>query len=230
MAKGKSPAFQFYAADWLSSKSVKLMTNQERGIYIQLLAHEWLDKGLPMDPESLAKLADEPLESFKLAWEKVGKCFLRKDGKYHNPRLRKERAKKREFSEKMRENAEKLWRTPSKPKHFLKDAESMPKVCSISSSSSSTSIPEDLLNNKDAIENWLAYKKEMRSQYTARGLNALWGRLRKIAPARREASIEASMAAGYKGIFESKDGGTNAKTTGAAPRVESGYDEYIKQN
>ena len=139
MAKGKSPAFQFYAADWLSSKSVKLMTNQERGIYIQLLAHEWLDKGLPMDPESLAKLADEPLESFKLAWEKVGKCFLRKDGKYHNPRLRKERAKKREFSEKMRENAEKLWRTPSKPKHFSKDAESMPKVCSISSSSTSSS-------------------------------------------------------------------------------------------
>ena len=143
MARKKSPAFQFYVADWLSSKSVKLMSNQERGIYIQLLAHEWLDKGLPTDPESLSKLADEPLESFKKAWEKVGLCFYKKDGKYRNERLRQERKKQTERSMKMRENAAKLWRTPSKQKHKSEvcktDASLHSSSSSVSSSVSSSS-------------------------------------------------------------------------------------------
>ena len=38
-AKGKDPAFPFYAADWLSSDLLALATPAEEGAYIRLLAY-----------------------------------------------------------------------------------------------------------------------------------------------------------------------------------------------
>lgn len=35
----KSPAFQFYAAEFLADENVVLMTNQEVGCYIKLMAY-----------------------------------------------------------------------------------------------------------------------------------------------------------------------------------------------
>ncbi len=37
----KPPAFQFYAKDWLSSKTVRAMSFEDRGVYIDLLAMAW---------------------------------------------------------------------------------------------------------------------------------------------------------------------------------------------
>jgi hypothetical protein len=34
----KSPAFQFYVKDWLSSGRIAMLSLAERGVYIQLLA------------------------------------------------------------------------------------------------------------------------------------------------------------------------------------------------
>lgn len=51
-----SPAFQFYPGDWLSSQRVQLMTLEEEGAYIRLLAYCWLHGSLPADPEKLARL------------------------------------------------------------------------------------------------------------------------------------------------------------------------------
>ena len=41
MTKQKPPAFQFYVKDWLSSPNVMMMTPEQRGCYIQLLAYSW---------------------------------------------------------------------------------------------------------------------------------------------------------------------------------------------
>jgi uncharacterized protein YdaU (DUF1376 family) len=97
----KSPAFQFYASDFLSDEKVKLMNLQERGAYITLLAHNWIEKSLPGDLDSLATLCNIDPRDMEIIWQKVGKCF-KKDGKrYYNPRLRKERKKRREFIKRM---------------------------------------------------------------------------------------------------------------------------------
>lgn len=52
----KSPAFQFYPKDWLSDENVVCMTMEERGIYISLMAHCWLEGTIPADPKRVKKL------------------------------------------------------------------------------------------------------------------------------------------------------------------------------
>jgi len=54
--KGKSPAFQFYAAEWLADENVRLMTLEETGAYIDALAICWREGSIPADPERLARL------------------------------------------------------------------------------------------------------------------------------------------------------------------------------
>ena len=52
----KAPAFMFYAGDYLSSSRVTLMSLEEEGAYIRLLAHCWLHGSIPSDPDLIARL------------------------------------------------------------------------------------------------------------------------------------------------------------------------------
>jgi len=54
--KFKSPAFQFYPADWLGSQRVSLMTLEEEGAYIRLLSYCWQHGSIPADPDAAARL------------------------------------------------------------------------------------------------------------------------------------------------------------------------------
>ena len=53
----RSPAFQFYPNDWLSSQNITLMTPAEEGAYIRLLCYAWADPdcSIPNDDEILAR-------------------------------------------------------------------------------------------------------------------------------------------------------------------------------
>ncbi len=53
----KSPAFQFYPQDYLSSSSVAEMSLEEEGAYIRLLCYCWTVGSIPADPERCARLA-----------------------------------------------------------------------------------------------------------------------------------------------------------------------------
>ena len=52
----KSPAFQFYPADWLGSQRVQMLTLEEEGAYIRLLSYCWQHGSIPADSELLARL------------------------------------------------------------------------------------------------------------------------------------------------------------------------------
>lgn len=52
----KSPAFQFYPSDWLGSQRVQMLTLEEEGGYIRLIAYCWQHGSIPSDPEKVAKL------------------------------------------------------------------------------------------------------------------------------------------------------------------------------
>ena len=61
------PAFQFYPSNWLSSDAITMMTPEQEGAYIRLLARCWNSKDctLPDDDASLAvfsRLADRWLQ------------------------------------------------------------------------------------------------------------------------------------------------------------------------
>ncbi|MHC4616268.1 MAG: hypothetical protein ACYTEQ_00805 [Planctomycetota bacterium] len=106
MAKSKhSPAFQFYADDWLGSTQITLMTPAEEGAYIRLLAVAWnaTDCGLPDDDDQLAVLSRLREAWFDGSGDKVRRCFFSKNERLFNTRLLAERKKQREWKRKSSE-------------------------------------------------------------------------------------------------------------------------------
>lgn len=52
----KSPAFQFYATDYLGSQRVQMLTLEEEGAYIRLLCFCWQHGSIPASPKEMARL------------------------------------------------------------------------------------------------------------------------------------------------------------------------------
>lgn len=47
MKNHKPPSFQFYPQDFLADLNVTLMNMEERGAYITLLCHNWIEGAIP---------------------------------------------------------------------------------------------------------------------------------------------------------------------------------------
>lgn len=107
---GKRPWFAFYPGDWLSSEKVTLMTPEQRGAYIHLLAHLWQsrDCALPDDDGKLAVLS-----GLGPSWPKnaavLRECFVVKNGRLQNIRLNTELTEIKKIAQKRKEAAEKRW-------------------------------------------------------------------------------------------------------------------------
>jgi len=95
----KSPAFQFYANDFLGGR-VATYSLEEIGLYSVLLAFDWSLNGLPTDAEKLAKLSRTSTRKFRSLWAVVGENFTERDGRMYNPRLELERQKQEQWREK----------------------------------------------------------------------------------------------------------------------------------
>lgn len=147
----KSPAFQFYAQDWLSDFKVRCLTYEQKGIYIELLAMSWIEPltsdlnrlaiAMQLQPDSIAIIIDQ---------------FFYKEGDFfYNKKLEKYRAEKIKFiKDKKRagkEGAEKRW---NKTKKEAKQTHSTPIADPMAndSSSSSTSSLSSTSTNKHMSE------------------------------------------------------------------------------
>jgi hypothetical protein len=85
MAK-KDPAFLFYPEKWLQG-TASLMPN-EKGVYIDLLAHQHQNKDLPTDIKRLARMAGLSEDAFLPIWEVIkSKFILNKDNRLVNRKL-----------------------------------------------------------------------------------------------------------------------------------------------
>ncbi|KKM74168.1 hypothetical protein LCGC14_1403030 [marine sediment metagenome] len=108
---GKSPAFQFYPKDWLSSRKARRMTPEERGGYIDLLAHSWLedDCSLPDNDDELAFLSGLN-DRWPECSQAIRKCFEKRGNKLFNLRLlmevRKQEAFRKQCSDAGKRSAE----------------------------------------------------------------------------------------------------------------------------
>lgn len=190
MIQNKSPAFQFYPNDWLSSPNIMLMTPAEEGAYIRLLSIEWnsLDCSLPDDDAILSQLSRLGEGWFGVSSEKIRKCFAKRDGKLFNERLMKERKKQSEWLKKSSEAGKKSWQVRKKTgqmtgKGWAKVGSEMvqtktePKPNSSSSISSSSSKKETTPYNPPKGDNgfemfWKEYPKRIGKKAA---LNA-WGK------------------------------------------------------
>jgi uncharacterized protein YdaU (DUF1376 family) len=102
----KAPAFQFYAGDFLSDLNVQMMTMAQRGIYITLLAMEWIEGSLPSNIQSLQILCRQH-PNFEEDWSAIKHCFYEKDGRLYNRRLESERNNMISYRERMSNNGKK---------------------------------------------------------------------------------------------------------------------------
>lgn len=142
MANHKPPAFQFYVNDWLSSPNVRMMTPEQRGCYIHLLAASWPD-GIPYDTDyargMLWALAGMPDAS---SWHAISEPVLAQfevvDGCLQHAKLvaqfKSLDAYHRMQKDKAKKGAHARWHSSGKDQAMPKDASSS--SASISSSTS----------------------------------------------------------------------------------------------
>ena len=127
--KGRAPAFQFYADDFLAGTMT--MTNEERGAYISLLCLQW-SKGFVTELDIQRMCHGMPTHCQGICQSKFQ---IGEDGHYRNNRLEKERTKQKERSEKQRDIANLRWNKDANalPEHMPDDAkayaESVPESC-----------------------------------------------------------------------------------------------------
>jgi len=74
MAKDKDPAFLFYSKDWLEGTGE--MTPEEKGVYIDLLAHQHQKGSLPPETKRLAKLVGLSESDFNRIWVDLATKFI----------------------------------------------------------------------------------------------------------------------------------------------------------
>lgn len=116
LQKKKLPSFPFYAADFISSLDVQVMTTAEVGAYILLLSNSWIqdDQGyLPDDEDILRRLCRMDENQWVSSKEIILKKFQKKDGKIFNARLLSESQKYRAYQKAQSENGKRGGR-PSK--------------------------------------------------------------------------------------------------------------------
>jgi uncharacterized protein YdaU (DUF1376 family) len=101
----KRPSFQFYPSDWLSDPNVIIMSAEERGAYIQLLALMWNTENCSLkdDPEYLAKLAGVDNSVITQLYH----CFKSVNGMLRHKRLDQEREKQDEYRKSKSEGGKK---------------------------------------------------------------------------------------------------------------------------
>ena len=106
----RSPAFQFYPKDFLSSSKVQQMSLAEIGAYLKLLCHNWLDGSLLDDVAVLARIVGMKQAQFAKMWAgPLHECFETRNGRLVNQRLEKERKAQADFRKKQKDKADTRW-------------------------------------------------------------------------------------------------------------------------
>jgi len=116
--KAPSPAFSLYPKDLLTSENVVAMTDEELGVYVRLLCHQWLEGSIPAEPDRLAKMMKRRRRAFDRIWRAVGPCFPPAPDRLRllNPRLEEERAKQEARAEVAAVNGRRGGRPQTQPK------------------------------------------------------------------------------------------------------------------
>jgi len=102
MAVDKSPAFQWYPKDALSSIRLSMLSLAEEGAYRRALDFCWLHGSIPADPNLLIRLIGKGC-TLKMA-KAIIPMFEEQDGKLYHERLEQERTKQKTFRDKQAEN------------------------------------------------------------------------------------------------------------------------------
>jgi uncharacterized protein YdaU (DUF1376 family) len=74
----QSPAFQFYANDWISDPNRVKLSLDEQGAYILLYCHCWRGFNIELDWEILSRLCNCRLDKIQKYFQKLNIYLIRK--------------------------------------------------------------------------------------------------------------------------------------------------------
>ena len=103
----KSPAYQWYPKDILTSQRVILMTLAEEGAYRRALDFCWLNESLPNSSKAICKLVGKGCT--KAMAVTIMKMFVEVDGVLRHERLDQEREKQAKHRTQRVDAANKRW-------------------------------------------------------------------------------------------------------------------------
>jgi len=99
-SSARDPSFPFYGSDFFESESVKMMTWEERGIYLALLWHAWVHGSIPADLELVRRIVGLNQEEMREKWKIIGRCWVQGEpGRLVNRRLEDVRAARARYRE-----------------------------------------------------------------------------------------------------------------------------------
>jgi uncharacterized protein YdaU (DUF1376 family) len=200
--KLKSPAFQWYPRDYISSSRVTMMSLLEEAIYRKLMDYCWLDGSISADPERIQRLIGK--ESTIPAIKEVLKMFhvseADPDALIHD-RLEIEREKQKSNSEKRAAAANKRWDKQKESKadanamqmHTTSNAPGMQKEC-LTTTIATTTTTTPTIDKKTKV--FTAPSESEFVEYVVQkmpSINSEWtkGRSTRAALSRYETYIEA---------------------------------------
>lgn len=139
---GKSPAFQFYPRDWLGDPEIMLMDWDARAMHLHCMCIAWMQADACALPNNDAILMRWLGVNNSDDWEKrlkpqIFSAWKLEGGNWIQTRLKREKIKQLEFSEKRKKAADARWKNNVAPH----DASAMQVECS--SSSSSTAVVKE---------------------------------------------------------------------------------------
>jgi uncharacterized protein YdaU (DUF1376 family) len=208
----KSPAFQFYPNDWLSSARIATMTAEQEGAYIRLLCYCWNsgDCSIPNDEDvllSLSRLKNK--DDLRV----VAKCFNQHPTdatKLVHERLISEHEKQQKWREKSRDGGKKSAAKRIEKQEHLKGGSRVvqPKVNSSSSFSSSSSYKNNtpIIPTWIPIDDWNDWIASRKKKPTQRAIELSIKRLEQLKNDGHDPKevLQQSIINGWTGLFETK--------------------------
>lgn len=220
-----SPAFQFYASDFLTA--TQSWDINEVGIYIRLLSNQWVNLKLPNDTERLARIAGCSHDEFKKAWVILGFKFLEgEDGFLRNTRLESVRSEKNTFLEKQRLNGLKGGRPKKEnPEHKPEETQGKPKInptANPKKTSSSSSVDINIYSGflffneefKSVWDNYLDMRRKMKKPATKEAQILGLKKIQSLVGddfSKAKKIVEQSIFNSYQGLFDVKQEDTSTQ-------------------
>lgn len=99
---GASPAFSFYAKDFLTGTAA--MSLAEVGAYVKLLAYQWDAGAVPFSNRDRARILGCSVTQERNVWARISDKFELVEHAYQNERLETERRKQAERRERLADN------------------------------------------------------------------------------------------------------------------------------
>tara|TARA_R100000353_G_scaffold169855_1_gene133189 strand:- start:532 stop:924 length:393 start_codon:yes stop_codon:yes gene_type:complete len=100
----QSPAFQFYAQDWISDPDRMVLSLEEQGAYVLLYCYCWRAYKIPHDVDVLAKMCNVSESEMEIIMKNISHFFTEKDGHWICIQAEEER-KEQERNRRRRQDA-----------------------------------------------------------------------------------------------------------------------------